>query len=305
MEGRSARQDSYPIYVTRSPEDTVERLLGLVGDAKVAVITDTTVAELHGPLVIGALKKAGIEPEVAAVPAGERHKTLRQAGELLDWHTGTQIGRRDLLVLLGGGVVIDMGGFVSSAYMRGIPYVNLPTTLIGQVDAGIGGCRSRMTGMRCVNRTTGTASRSAARGRGASRPPGRLRRPRPVAPASWPPGQSTASTSRRGFTMPDQAEHAAERHECRRDRRSPAWNASTDGDLRAAAPRRSTARRQRSRDDRARAAGVSASAIASRTAGQVRPPAELVASVDAERRRHERADRRDREQARRRARSRC
>jgi 3-dehydroquinate synthase len=139
IEGRSARRDSYPIFVTRSAEDTVERLLQLVGEARVAVITDTTVAKLHGPFVIGALKKAGLEPEVAAVPAGERNKTLRQAGELLDWLTGTQIGRSDVVVLLGGGVVIDMGGFVASAYMRGIPYVNLSTTLIGQVDAGIGG----------------------------------------------------------------------------------------------------------------------------------------------------------------------
>ena len=52
----------------------------MVSDAKVAVITDDTVAKLYGPLVIGALMKAGIDTEVAAVPAGERHKTLRQAG---------------------------------------------------------------------------------------------------------------------------------------------------------------------------------------------------------------------------------
>lgn len=139
VEGRSGRRDSYPIVVTRSPEDTVERLLQLVDGAKVAVITDSNVAELYGPLVIGALSKAGIEPEVAAVPAGERHKTLRQAFELLDWLTGTQIGRRDVILLLGGGVVIDMGGWVASSYMRGVPYLPLPTTLIGQVDAGIGG----------------------------------------------------------------------------------------------------------------------------------------------------------------------
>ena len=139
VEGCSERRDSYPIFVTRSPDDTVERLLQLVGDAKVALITDTTVAKLYGPLVIGALRKAGIDTEVAAVPAGERNKTLRQAGELLDWLTGTQIGRRDVIVLLGGGVVIDMGGFVASSYMRGVPYLNLATSLIGQVDAGIGG----------------------------------------------------------------------------------------------------------------------------------------------------------------------
>ena len=136
---RATRSDSYPIVVTRSPDETIERLLQCVGEAKVAVITDETVAELYVPLVAGALQKAGVQVEVAAVPAGERHKTLSQAFELLDWLTGTQVGRRDLVVNLGGGVVIDMGGWVASSYMRGVAYVNLPTTLIGQVDAGIGG----------------------------------------------------------------------------------------------------------------------------------------------------------------------
>jgi 3-dehydroquinate synthase len=139
VQARAERHDSYPIVVTRSLEPTVERLLELIGDAQVAVITDETVAALHGHTVVGALRRAGIEPEVAAVPAGERHKTLKQAFELLDWLTGTQLGRRDLIVNLGGGVVIDMGGWVACSYMRGVPYVNVPTTLIGQVDAGIGG----------------------------------------------------------------------------------------------------------------------------------------------------------------------
>lgn len=139
MFGHAERRDAYPLVVTRSPEETVERLLRLVGDARVAVITDENVAELYGPLVVGSLEKAGVQPEVMAIPAGERHKTMSQAFELLDWLTGTQVGRRDLIVNLGGGVVIDMGGWVASAYMRGVPYVNLPTTLIGQVDAAIGG----------------------------------------------------------------------------------------------------------------------------------------------------------------------
>ena len=139
VEGRARRQDSYPILVTRTFEQTVERLLELVGDAQVAVITDETVAELYGHVVIRALEGAGLEPELATVPSGERHKTLGQAHRLLDWLTGTQVGRRDVIVNLGGGVVIDMGGWVASAYMRGVPYVNVPTTLIGQVDAGIGG----------------------------------------------------------------------------------------------------------------------------------------------------------------------
>jgi 3-dehydroquinate synthase len=139
VEGRSSRRDAYPIVVTTSLAATVERLLDLIGGARVAVLTDSTVMELYGPTLLRALDRAGVEPEVAVVPAGERHKTLGQAFELLDWLTGTQIGRRDVIVNLGGGVVIDMGGWVASAYMRGVPYVNVPTTLIGQVDAGIGG----------------------------------------------------------------------------------------------------------------------------------------------------------------------
>ncbi len=113
--GRAERRDSYPIVVTRSPEETMERLLQLVGEASVAVITDETVAGLHAPLVVGALQKAGVQVEVVAIPPGERHKTLAQACRLLDWLSGTQIGRRDLVLNLGGGVVIDMGGWVASS----------------------------------------------------------------------------------------------------------------------------------------------------------------------------------------------
>jgi 3-dehydroquinate synthase len=133
------REDSYPILVTRDLAETVDRLVELIGAARVAVVTDQTVARLHGDALLGALREAGIEPHVRAIPAGERHKTTGQAIRLLDWLTATDLTRRDLIVTFGGGVVIDMGGWVASAYMRGVPYVNLPTTLVGQVDAGIGG----------------------------------------------------------------------------------------------------------------------------------------------------------------------
>jgi 3-dehydroquinate synthase len=139
VEGRAARHDTYPIAVTRSLPGTLELLVGLLGDAQVALITDRTVAALHGEALLRGLADSGVEPEVIAIPAGERHKTLPQALELLDWLTGTQLTRRDVVVTFGGGVVIDMGGWVASCYMRGVPYVNLPTTLVGQVDAGIGG----------------------------------------------------------------------------------------------------------------------------------------------------------------------
>jgi 3-dehydroquinate synthase len=139
VHGRAERSDVYPIHVTRSIPGTVELLLELIGDANAVVITDRTVAALHGPALLGPLADAGLEPEVVAIPAGEQYKTLGQATRLLDWLTGTQLGRRDVILTFGGGVVIDMGGWVASAYMRGVPYVNVPTTLVGQVDAGIGG----------------------------------------------------------------------------------------------------------------------------------------------------------------------
>jgi 3-dehydroquinate synthase len=137
--GRAERRDSYPILVTRSLPETLAHLLDLIGEAHVVVITDRTVADLHGEALLRGLGDAGLEPEVVAVAAGERYKTLPQALELLDWLTGTRLGRRDVIVTFGGGVVVDMGGWVASCYMRGVPYVNLPTTLVGQVDAGIGG----------------------------------------------------------------------------------------------------------------------------------------------------------------------
>jgi len=139
VEGRAARSDTYPIVVTTFLSETLDELLALIGDASVAVITDRTVAELHGEALTRGLGAAGVAPELVAIPAGERHKTLPQAAELLDWLTGTQLGRRDVIVTFGGGVVVDLGGWVASCYMRGVPYVNVPTTLVGQVDAGIGG----------------------------------------------------------------------------------------------------------------------------------------------------------------------
>jgi len=139
VEGRSERHDSYPILVRRTLAECVEDLRSLVADAQVVVIADRTVADLHGGALLDALAAVDVEPEVAIVPAGERHKTLAQAFELLDWLTGTQLTRRDVIVTFGGGVVVDMGGWVASCYMRGVRYVNVPTTLVGQVDAGIGG----------------------------------------------------------------------------------------------------------------------------------------------------------------------
>jgi 3-dehydroquinate synthase len=73
------------------------------------------------------------------VPAGEASKSLEQAVRLWGWLARSTLARRDVILALGGGVVADLGGWVASAYMRGIPYVNLPTTLLAMVDGALGG----------------------------------------------------------------------------------------------------------------------------------------------------------------------
>jgi 3-dehydroquinate synthase len=138
-EGTAERRDSYPIFITDSLGETIARLAELVADHKVALITDTTVNELHLPRFRDALRSVGIDPAVAAVPAGEANKSLDQARTLWDWLAENELGRHDFVINFGGGVINDLGGFAALGYMRGINYINVPTTLVGQVDAGIGG----------------------------------------------------------------------------------------------------------------------------------------------------------------------
>jgi 3-dehydroquinate synthase len=137
--GRSSRADAYPIHVTRGLPEALLRLRDLIGEAHVAVVTDTVVENLHGKGFLAGLDDLGIRPHVAVVPAGELHKSLDEAVRLWHWLAAGPLGRRDVVLAFGGGVINDMGGWVAASYMRGMRYINVPTTLVGQVDAGIGG----------------------------------------------------------------------------------------------------------------------------------------------------------------------
>jgi 3-dehydroquinate synthase len=106
---------------------------------KVALITDEIVGDTHGIEVQAELLRAGFEVEGFTVAPGEQAKTWPVAGELLEALASAGLDRRDAVVTLGGGVVSDLGGFVASAYLRGIDFVNIPTTLLAQVDASVGG----------------------------------------------------------------------------------------------------------------------------------------------------------------------
>lgn len=137
--GRSNRTDVYPIYVTRGLPEALLRLTELVGDAHVAVVTDTVVHDLHGRRLLEGLDELDVPTAVAVVPAGEAHKSLEEATRLWHWLAAGPLGRRDVVVNFGGGVINDVGGWVAAGYMRGMRYINMPTTLVGQVDAAIGG----------------------------------------------------------------------------------------------------------------------------------------------------------------------
>jgi 3-dehydroquinate synthase len=97
------------------------------------------VEALYAGEVIRGLRERDVEVIARTIPAGEASKSLERAVELWDWLARSDLARRDVVLNLGGGVVCDLGGWVASGYMRGVPYVNLPTTLLAQVDGALGG----------------------------------------------------------------------------------------------------------------------------------------------------------------------
>ncbi len=137
---RAAREQTYPIHVTRAATATRTRLAELLESVEtVAVISDETVDALYGNQLRATLRRLDHDVIAQTVPAGEASKSLEQAVALWHWLAESRLGRRDVVLSFGGGVICDLGGWVASAYMRGIPYVNLPTTLLAMVDGALGG----------------------------------------------------------------------------------------------------------------------------------------------------------------------
>jgi 3-dehydroquinate synthase len=114
-------------------------LASLVGAVRLFVLTDKRVLRLHGEPFLASLRSAGYAPELLVVPDGERSKTLDGFVRLLARLAQAGCDRHGVLVCFGGGVISDLGGFAASAYMRGIRYVNFATSLLGQIDACVGG----------------------------------------------------------------------------------------------------------------------------------------------------------------------
>ena len=97
------------------------------------------VAPHHGERLAESLRRAGYEPTLCLVPEGEQHKTLANIAALYDQFLAAGLDRRSPIIALGGGVIGDMTGFAAATYLRGTPFVQIPTTLLSMVDASVGG----------------------------------------------------------------------------------------------------------------------------------------------------------------------
>lgn len=116
-----------------------EELRAVSAAKTTAIVSDDTVWSLYGAVVEASLRGAGFRVVHTTFPAGEAHKTLETWGGLLRFFAESRLTRSDLVVALGGGVTGDMAGFAAAAYLRGVDYAQLPTTLLAAVDSSVGG----------------------------------------------------------------------------------------------------------------------------------------------------------------------
>jgi len=123
---------------------------GLIADAgrliapfaprgRVAVITDENVAAAHGDALRAGLASGDLGAEMLALPAGEATKSMARLEQVLGWLLDLRLGRDDLVVALGGGVIGDLAGFAAAVLKRGVDFVQIPTSLLAQVDSSVGG----------------------------------------------------------------------------------------------------------------------------------------------------------------------
>src|SRR6266540_3933293 len=130
----------YEIVIQDGLLDQVgEHLLPFKMGPETVVVTNAVVKRHYGTRVVRSLKAVGFKPTVLTLPDGERTKSVKWASAILDELVQRRYERKTWLLALGGGVIGDLAGFAASVYLRGIPFVQVPTTLVAQVDASIGG----------------------------------------------------------------------------------------------------------------------------------------------------------------------
>ena len=130
---------SYPIHIGTDLLRRADLIVPVLTRNSVAVVTNATVAPLFMERLAGALARAGAEVVRIVVPDGEEHKDWRTLNAVFDALLEKRCGRDTTLVALGGGVIGDLAGFAAAIYQRGVQYVQVPTTLLAQVDSSVGG----------------------------------------------------------------------------------------------------------------------------------------------------------------------
>ncbi|NIA31596.1 MAG: 3-dehydroquinate synthase [Actinobacteria bacterium] len=131
---------SYPIYIKAGALQSLAEILYENNlTTELFVITDENVQALYGEKVLTILRKAGLKPTMFSVPAGENSKSLQMADFLYSKLIENRATRKSTILALGGGVVGDLAGFVAATFMRGVKFVQIPTTLLSQVDSSVGG----------------------------------------------------------------------------------------------------------------------------------------------------------------------
>lgn len=125
-------------------EDLEERrgTAGILRSRRVCVVSDETVSALYGgpeQALMHSLKDAGFDTYTFTFPGGESHKTMETIEQILDFLTEHKFSRSDLLIALGGGITGDVTGFAAAIYLRGIDFIQIPTTLLAAVDSSVGG----------------------------------------------------------------------------------------------------------------------------------------------------------------------
>lgn len=128
---------NYNVYIGKG---ILEQICGGIRTGqKLAVVADETVAALYMNRLLQMLRSHGHEAVSFTFPAGEASKSMMTLAELLEWLAEKELTREDMVIALGGGVTGDLAGFASSVYLRGIPYMQVPTTFLAAIDSSVGG----------------------------------------------------------------------------------------------------------------------------------------------------------------------
>ncbi len=144
MSGSAVRVDlgdrGYDVHVGENVLEASGGLIAEVTKARTAaIVTNPRIGKLYTERVVKSLGDAGISAHVITIPAGERHKTLSTVRRVYEKMLDHRIDRTGMVIGLGGGVVGDLAGFVAATYLRGVDFVQMPTSLLAQVDASVGG----------------------------------------------------------------------------------------------------------------------------------------------------------------------